>query len=38
MGGMTWGHALGYIVVFFVGAWAVSKMPQLNIIGRVTGA
>ena len=35
---MHWSANLGLIIVaVLVGAWLGTKVPQLNVIGRVTG-
>lgn len=34
---MPYAHALGYVAVFLLGAWLVTKLPQLNVIGKVVG-
>jgi hypothetical protein len=33
----SWHHIVVLLLFFFAGAYAVTKAPQLNLIGRVVG-
>jgi hypothetical protein len=34
---VNWMHVAGYAVVFFAGAYLVTKTPSINLFGKVLG-